>query len=243
MSLPHFDSLLDRDATHACQGYGRDHVCVRIAAAAELPTRFGDFHAVGFWNPVDGKEHAAFVHGHEAIAGEPVPVRIHSECLTGDAIGSLRCDCRDQLEASLRQLAKVPYGILLYLRQEGRGIGLTNKIRAYALQDHGMDTVEANVALGFRDDERDYAIAAHMLDSLGVPSVRLMTNNPRKLDGLRELGVDVVDRIPLVMPANRYNRRYLSTKARKSGHLIDDPGLEQLEPALSGSRERTADVA
>ncbi len=171
-----------------------------------------------------------------------MPVRIHSECLTGDAIGSLRCDCRDQLEASLRQLAKVPYGILLYLRQEGRGIGLTNKIRAYALQDHGMDTVEANVALGFRDDERDYAIAAHMLDSLGVQSVRLMTNNPRKLDGLRELGVDVVDRIPLVMPANRYNRRYLSTKARKSGHLIEDPGLEQLEPELV-ARQRTADVA
>ena len=186
---------------------------MRIAAAAELPTRYGDFHAVGFWNPVDGKEHAAFVHGHEAVDGEAVPVRIHSECLTGDALGSLRCDCRDQLEASLRQLATMPYGILLYLRQEGRGIGLTNKIRAYALQDHGLDTVEANVALGFRDDERDYSVAAHMLASLGVQSVRLMTNNPRKIDGLRALGVDVVDRIPLVMAPNRYNRRYLETKA------------------------------
>jgi GTP cyclohydrolase II len=232
MALPAFDALLDRDANHDCSGYGRDHVCVRIAAAAELPTRFGDFHAVGFWNPVDGKEHAAFVHGHQALDGEAVPVRIHSECLTGDAIGSLRCDCRDQLEASLRQLARLPFGILLYLRQEGRGIGLTNKIRAYALQDHGMDTVEANVALGFRDDERDYSIAAHMLDSLGVRSIRLMTNNPRKIDGLREAGVEVVDRIPLVMPANRYNRRYLSTKARKSGHMIEDPTLEQEEPAL-----------
>ena len=125
MALPAFDALLARDATHDCSGYGRDHVCVRIAAAAELPTRFGDFHAVGFWNPVDGKEHAAFVHGTEALDGAAVPVRIPSECLTGDAIGSLRCDCRDQLEASLRQLAKLPFGILLYLRQEGRGIGLT----------------------------------------------------------------------------------------------------------------------
>jgi len=231
MSIPIFDSIVERDATHVCSGIGKEHVCVRIAAAAELPTRYGDFHAVGFWNPVDGKEHAAFVHGHEAVDGEAVPVRIHSECLTGDALGSLRCDCRDQLEASLRQLSAMPYGILLYLRQEGRGIGLTNKIRAYALQDHGLDTVEANVALGFRDDERDYSVAAHMLASLGVRSVRLMTNNPRKLDGLRALGVDVVDRMPLVMEPNRYNRRYLETKARKSGHLFSVPGLEQAEAA------------
>ena len=229
MSLPVFDTLVERDATHVCPGIGTRHICVRIAAAAELPTRFGDFHAVGFWNQVDGKEHAAFVHGHEAIDGQAVPVRIHSECLTGDAIGSLRCDCRDQLEASLRQLATMPYGILLYLRQEGRGIGLTNKIRAYALQDHGLDTVEANHALGFRDDERDYSIAAHMLASLGVQSVRLMTNNPRKVEGLRDLGVDVVGRIPLVIPANEHNRAYLATKARKSGHLLGDPGLEQQE--------------
>jgi GTP cyclohydrolase II len=229
MSLPVFDSIVERDATHVCSGVGKDHVCVRIAAAAELPTRYGEFHAGGFWNPVDGKEHAAFVHGHEAVDGEAVPVRIHSECLTGDALGSLRCDCRDQLEASLRTLAAMPYGILLYLRQEGRGIGLTNKIRAYALQDHGLDTVEANVALGFRDDERDYSVAAHMLASLGVRSVRLMTNNPRKVDGLRSLGVDVVGRIPLVMEPNRHNRRYLETKARKSGHLFSLPGLEQAE--------------
>jgi GTP cyclohydrolase II len=229
MSIPTFYSIVERDATHVCSGIGKEHVCVRIAAAAELPTRYGEFHAVGFWNPVDGKEHAAFVHGHEAVDGEAVPVRIHSECLTGDALGSLRCDCRDQLEASLRTLAAMPYGILLYLRQEGRGIGLTNKIRAYALQDHGLDTVEANVALGFRDDERDYSVAAHMLASLGVRSVRLMTNNPRKVDGLRSLGVDVVGRIPLVMEPNRHNRRYLETKARKSGHLFSLPGLEQAE--------------
>ena len=239
MSLPIFDSIVERDASHVCSGVGKEHVCVRIAAAAELPTRYGDFHAVGFWNPVDGKEHAAFVHGHEAVDGESVPVRIHSECLTGDALGSLRCDCRDQLEASLRQLATMPYGILLYLRQEGRGIGLTNKIRAYALQDHGLDTVEANVALGFRDDERDYSVAAHMLASLGVRSVRLMTNNPRKLEGLRGLGVDVVGRIPLVMEPNRHNRAYLETKARKSGHLMSVAGYEQAE---EGAPE-TADVS
>jgi GTP cyclohydrolase II len=229
MSIPVFDTLVERDANHTCPGVGRDHVCVRIAAAAELPTRYGEFHAVGFWNPVDGKEHAAFVHGHEAIGGEAVPVRIHSECLTGDAMGSLRCDCRDQLEASLRQLSAMPYGILLYLRQEGRGIGLTNKIRAYALQDHGLDTVEANIALGFKDDERDYSIAAHMLSSLGVRSVRLMTNNPRKLEGLKELGVDLVGRIPLEIPPNEHNRAYLDTKRRKSGHLLGTPGLEQQE--------------
>jgi GTP cyclohydrolase II len=238
MSLPIFDSIVERDASHVCSGVGKDHVCVRIAAAAELPTRFGEFHAVGFWNPVDGKEHAAFVHGHEAVDGEAVPVRIHSECLTGDAIGSLRCDCRDQLEGSLRQLASMPYGILLYLRQEGRGIGLTNKIRAYALQDHGLDTVQANVALGFHDDERDYSIAAHMLSSLGVRSVRLMTNNPRKLEGLRNLGIDVVGRIPLEIPPNRYNRAYLETKARKSGHLMTIAGLEQAE----GEVPESADV-
>ncbi|HTS15664.1 MAG TPA: GTP cyclohydrolase II [Candidatus Sulfotelmatobacter sp.] len=241
MALPSFDSLLERDKIHACDGYGAQHVCLRIAATADLPTRFGAFHVVAFFDAPDGKEHAAFVHGEDAIDGQDVPVRLHSECLTGDAIGSLRCDCRDQLEASLRQLAAMPYGVLLYLRQEGRGIGLTNKIRAYELQDHGLDTVQANHALGFRDDERDYSVAAHMLDSLGVKSVKLMTNNPRKIEGLRALGIRVTSRLPLIIPANPYNRRYLSTKAHKSGHLIEDRALEQADEPVIRPRGQAVD--
>ncbi len=219
--------LLDENRAHECDGVGKDHVCVRIASIADLPSRFGQFQVVAFWNNRDGKEHAAFVHGD--IAGQKdVPVRMHSECLTGDAIGSLRCDCRDQLEAALRALSSMDRGLLLYLRQEGRGIGFTNKIRAYGLQDYGYDTVEANIALGFRDDERDYSVAAHMLWSFHVASVQLMTNNPRKIDGLVSLGIRVSGRIPLVVPPNDYNRFYLETKARKSGHLLDVNGKEHL---------------
>ena len=219
--------LLDENRAHECDGVGKDHVCVRIASIADLPSRFGQFQVVAFWNNRDGKEHAAFVHGD--IAGQKdVPVRMHSECLTGDAIGSLRCDCRDQLEAALRALSSMDRGLLLYLRQEGRGIGFTNKIRAYGLQDYGYDTVEANIALGFRDDERDYSVAAHMLWSLHAASVQLMTNNPRKIDGLVSLGIRVSGRIPLVVPPNDYNRFYLETKARKSGHLLDVNGKEHL---------------
>jgi GTP cyclohydrolase II len=230
--------LLDENLQHACDGYGRDRVCVRIAAIADLPSRFGSFQVVAFYNNRDDKEHAAFVHG-DVCGVEDVPVRLHSECLTGDAIGSLRCDCRDQLESALEQLGRMERGILLYLRQEGRGIGLTNKIRAYGLQDHGYDTVEANLALGFRDDERDYAVAAHVLDSLKVRSVRLMTNNPRKIEELVRFGIRVTGRIPHVIPPNPYNRFYLETKATKSGHLIDFAGKERLpeqsdRPALEG---------
>ena len=246
MAIGIFDRLRERDRDHCCDGVGPAKQCVRIAATADLPSRFGDFHVVAFENTGDHKEHAAFVHGDAAIDGEDVPVRMHSECLTGDAIGSLRCDCRDQLEASLRQLATMPHGILLYLRQEGRGIGLTNKIRAYELQDHGLDTVEANHALGFRDDERDYGIAAHMLATLGVRSVRLLTNNPRKIAGLEALGIRVTDRIPLVTPPNPHNEEYLRTKAVKSGHLIEDAELEQQEPPIAPSRSNgrvVADVA
>lgn len=222
-----FDQLVASTADHECPGVGRENVCVRIAAVADLPTIFGTFHIVGFWNDRDGKDHVAIVKG-DPFDKEEVPVRIHSECLTGDAMGSLRCDCRDQLIASLRAVGEQETGMVLYLRQEGRGIGLLNKLRAYGLQDEGLDTVDANVALGFRDDERDYGIAAHMLELLSVRSILLMTNNPRKLEGLRELGVHVSGRIPLVIPANEHNRSYLETKAMRSGHLIDVEGREHL---------------
>ena len=193
---------------------------LRIAAIADLPSRHGHFQVVSFYNHRDGKEHAAFVRGDVRNA-EDVPVRLHSECLTGDAIGSLRCDCRDQLEAALNAIGQMDRGILLYLRQEGRGIGLTNKIRAYGLQDLGYDTVEANLALGFADDERDFGVAADMLRALEVKSVQVLTNNPRKVAQLENHNIRVAGRIPLVMAPNPYNEFYLRTKARKSGHLIE----------------------
>lgn len=218
--------LVEHDRTHECEGVGKDRICVRIAAAAHLPSRFGDFQVVGFTNNKDGKDHAAFVHG-DVVGREDVPIRMHSECLTGDAIGSLRCDCRDQLEAALTALGQMDRGILLYLRQEGRGIGLTNKIRAYQLQDQGLDTVEANHALGFKDDERDYSVAAHMLFSLRVKSVAVMTNNPNKLRGLEALGVKVSRRIPHIMVPNEHNAAYLKTKQAKSGHMLAEQGDEE----------------
>jgi len=222
-----FDLLVEQDPEHNCPGLGKDNVCVRLVAMAELPTRFGDFHIVAFENNRDGKEHVAITKG-DVIGASNVPVRLHSECLTGDALGSLRCDCRDQLEAALTTIGKMDKGIVLYLRQEGRGIGLINKIRAYSLQDQGLDTVEANLALGFRDDERDYAVAAHMLMSLKVESIQLMTNNPRKIDQLTQYGIKVNDRIPHIMQPNEHNRFYLETKANKSGHMIDFQGKEHL---------------
>jgi GTP cyclohydrolase II len=193
---------------------------VRVVATASLPTRFGDFRILAFSLGEDQKEHVAIVHGTLAGADD-VPTRLHSECLTGDALGSLRCDCRDQLEGALRHIAAVDRGIVLYLRQEGRGIGLVNKVRAYALQDGGLDTVDANRALGFGDDERDYAIAAQMLGVLGVRSVRLLTNNPAKIRQLEHHGVVVTGRIPHAPPPNEHNRTYLETKAARFGHYLD----------------------
>ena len=234
-SVATLDELVERDKTHDCPGFGTARICVRVEAVAELPSRFGRFRIVAFWNNRDGKEHVAMVHG-DVMGAEDVPTRLHSECLTGDVMGSLRCDCRDQLEFALRRLASMPRGVVLYLRQEGRGIGLINKIRAYSLQDRGMDTVEANIALGFRDDERDYSIAAHMLASLNIGSVRLMTNNPNKIRQLEQHGIRVAGRIPHVMPPNEHNLFYLKTKASRSGHFIDFDGKEHLaeqdEPVL-----------
>jgi GTP cyclohydrolase II len=164
----------------------------------------------------------------DVVGADEIPTRLHSECLTGDVMGSLRCDCRDQLLEGLKVIQSMERGILLYMRQEGRGIGLINKIRAYSLQDLGLDTVEANLALGFRDDERDYAVAAHMLKSLDVGSIRLITNNPNKMKQLTQYGINVAGRIPHVIPPNEHNRFYLETKARRSGHLIDPAGVPHL---------------
>lgn len=220
-------NLLDENKEHECDGLGEDHICVHVVGIADLPTRFGNFHIAAFHNNRDDKEHVAIFKG-DIIGAEDVPVRVHSECLTGDAIGSLRCDCRDQLEAALTAIGNMERGIVLYMRQEGRGIGLINKIRAYGLQDHGYDTVEANLALGFRDDEREYSSAAHMLFSLKVKSIQLMTNNPRKIEDLTRHGVVVSSRLPHIIPPNQYNQFYLETKALKSGHLIDSNGKEHL---------------
>lgn len=188
-------------------------------ATANLPTEFGDFQIVAFKNNRDRKDHVALVHGDVRDLRD-VPTRIHSECLTGDVFGSLKCDCGEQLHRALQEIQESPAGILLYMRQEGRGIGLANKIKAYALQDRGFDTVEANEHLGFDDDVRDYAVAAEMLRVLRPASVMLITNNPRKVAGLRDHGIEVAGRQALRIPPNPYNADYLATKKKKSGHLL-----------------------
>ena len=221
------EAILRAEEDHQCPGVGEQRICVRIVSIADLPSRFGRFQIAAFWNNRDGKEHVAILHGNP-MDREDVPTRVHSECLTGDALGSLRCDCRDQLESALRVIASHECGLVLYLRQEGRGIGLLNKLRAYYLQDRGLDTVEANLALGFRDDEREYSIAAHMLHSLKVRSIRLLTNNPKKVEELARFGVRIAGRQPHVIPPNEYNRFYLETKRDKSGHFLDSLGKAHL---------------
>ena len=187
----------------------------------KFPSQFGDFQIYAYRNILDRTEHLAIVKGNPAeFDKQPVMVRVHSECLTGDALGSLRCDCRMQLQAALEMIEAAELGVVIYLRQEGRGIGLINKLKAYTLQDLGLDTVEANERLGFPADLRDYGMGAQMLNDLGVKQIRLITNNPRKIAGLKGYGLEIVDRVPLLIEANNYNSEYLATKAKKLGHLL-----------------------
>lgn len=193
---------------------------LRFIEKSKLPTRWGTFDIHGFEDAANHKEHVVISIG-DCAGDEPLLVRLHSECLTGDALGSLRCDCGAQLQAAMASIAERGRGAILYLRQEGRGIGLLNKIKAYHLQDAGADTVEANERLGFGADQRDYSLCAPMLSHLGVSKVILMTNNPRKVAALEALGIEVVERRPLQTDSNPHNAKYLSTKAGKLGHLLD----------------------
>ena len=192
-----------------------------FVASSRLPTRHGEFSIHAFEDVETGKEHVALSMG-DLANGQPALARLHSECLTGDGFGSLRCDCGPQLEAAMRQVAEAGHGVILYLRQEGRGIGLVNKIRAYALQDAGADTVEANEQLGFGADLREYAMCGDMLRHLGVTQVRLMTNNPKKVAAVEANGVQVVERVPLISGLNPHNESYMQTKTDKMGHLLPD---------------------
>jgi 3,4-dihydroxy 2-butanone 4-phosphate synthase / GTP cyclohydrolase II len=192
---------------------------VERQVSVQMPTDFGEFCLVGYSNKVDEKEHLAFVKG-EIDSTQPVMVRVHSECLTGDVFASHRCDCGPQLHAALQRIEQAGNGILLYMRQEGRGIGLLNKLKAYKLQEEGLDTVEANLRLGFQADLREYGIGAQILRDLGVRKMRLLTNNPRKITGLKGYGLEVVEVLPIQFPANPNNCKYMEAKKRKLGHLL-----------------------
>ena len=197
----------------------RHEKLVHRVAEAKLPTNYGEFVAIAYKSDVDPSEHIALVMG-DVTSPEPVLVRVHSECLTGDVFGSLRCDCGEQVALAMKAIAKECRGVLLYMRQEGRGIGFHNKIRAYALQDNGLDTVEANISLGFAPDLRDYGVGAQILTDLGIREIRLLTNNPKKVISLEGHGLKVVQTVPIIVPPNPHNRRYLETKQKKLGHLL-----------------------
>ncbi len=197
----------------------RHEQLVQRVAEARLPTPHGEFSAIAFKSETDTDEHLALVMG-DIATDEPVLVRVHSQCLTGEVFGSLRCDCGDQIEMAMKNIAGEGRGVILYMRQEGRGIGIHNKIRAYELQDQGLDTVEANLSLGFPSDLRDYGIGAQILASLGLHRIRLMTNNPKKVIGLESYGLKVVETVPLMASCNRHNYHYLETKRLKMGHTL-----------------------
>lgn len=196
-----------------------NEILVERVAETKLPTKYGEFKIFGYRNKLNGEEHVSLVKG-EINSDEDILLRVHSECLTGDIFASLRCDCGDQLHKALEMINENGSGILLYLRQEGRGIGLLNKLRAYELQEQGVDTVEANIRLGFPADARDYSIGAHILKDLGVRTIKLMTNNPKKIEGLEEYGLKIVKRVPIDMGCNKVNRFYMKTKVEKMGHKL-----------------------
>lgn len=201
-------------------GYRRKNEdIVEKVAEANMPTRYGQFRIAGFVNKISGEHHVALIKG-DLSGEEPVLVRVHSECLTGDTFGSRRCDCGEQYDEAMKRIAEAGQGVLLYMRQEGRGIGLINKIKAYELQDKGYDTVEANIKLGFPADMREYSVAARIIKKLGIKNVNLMTNNPDKIDALRKYGVNIVKRVPIVMEPNDNDKFYLETKKEKMAHLI-----------------------
>lgn len=207
-SCPHGHDCLNCD----------QHTCVKIVARANFPSKLGSFQIIGFVNNKDQEEHIAIVKG-DVIDGEDVLTRVHSACLTGDALGSLRCDCGPQLDAALEMIEKEGRGLIIYMQQEGRGIGLLNKLRAYSLQDSGFDTYDANVALGFGPDLRDYEVAGKMLEKLGVKSIRLITNNPEKIEQLGNY-MSITVRVPLELPTQKFNVNYMQTKKDRFGHIL-----------------------
>ena len=198
-----------------------ESVAIKFVAKSKLPTAFGDFEIIVFQDPDTGEEHLALSQGLDAASTKPILVRIHSECLTGDAFGSLKCDCGPQLHSTMKMISDEGQGVILYLRQEGRGIGLTNKIRAYALQDQGHDTIDANLLLNLPADARHYDMCTIMLDYLKIKEVRLITNNPLKINALKDLGVNVVDRIAITVGLNIFNQGYLQTKQERMSHMYE----------------------